>query len=114
MALEFVMASSETEPFASRRRCHVVKDLVSESRSDLLLVNIEPPVIGQAFGLGGVDISQVVVAPRLDGRGFGDLETCWPVPVYVLLLGAPVSDGSTVHDEDLSLVAWAEVYPVEK
>jgi hypothetical protein len=107
----FVMASTEIESFAEPRTCRVVAELASESRDDLVLIEMDPPVIGQGFGLGGEDIRLAVVASRLEGRALSELENCWPVPVYVLLMAKPFEGQSELHDEELSLVAWAEVYP---
>lgn len=111
MKQRFVMASTESSSFAEPRSCRVVAELKSESRDDLVLIEIEPPVIGQGFGLGGEDIHRVVIASRLVGRTLAKMESCWPVQVYVLLMAKHLEDQTNIRDDELSLVAWAEVYP---
>jgi hypothetical protein len=110
---QFVMASTESRSFNEPRACRFAGALRSESRDDLVLADIQPVVVGQGFGLGGRDIERVVLASRLEGRSLDDLETCWPVPVYVLLMDGSQSGRVEVRDEELRLIAWAELYPSE-
>ena len=106
-----VMASTESGSFAAPRGCRVMSAMKSESREDMYLVEINPVVIGQDFGLGGCDISEVVVATRLEGESLDLLSSQRPVPVYVLLMNSPYLGQSDVSDEDMTLIAWAEIYP---
>ena len=107
------MASTENSSFAEPRECRLLAAMKSESRDDLFLVAIEPTVVGQGFDLGACDIDHVVIAARLEGRSLDQLQRCWPVPVYVLLMLAPYVGQVEVRDDDLRLIAWAEVYPSE-
>ena len=57
--VDFYLASSESYILAGPRRCTVVKRPRGERRDDYLLISIDPPLIGQSFGLGDRDIGQV-------------------------------------------------------
>jgi hypothetical protein len=83
----------------------------SETRDDLRLVSIDPPVLGQDYDLGACDIDTVVIAPRREGQSLEQVHRSWPVAVYVLLLSVPYSGQSEIPDADMRLVAWAEIYP---
>ena len=65
-APDFYMASSEgymEEP----RRCWRVKRLGTENRDDILLVKVEPPILGQEDGLSILLLDLVLVATRHQG-----------------------------------------------
>lgn len=84
------------------------------SRDDFLVIKVEPPLIGQKYGLGGKDIDVLVVAPRHQGVTLFPIRN-WPVAVYVL---RPLVDPSllrgNVPREWLKLIAWAELCPTRE
>ena len=47
-----------------------------------MLVKIDPPLVGQQFGLGPKDVDMLVLAARLEGQTLFPV-TEWPCPVYV-------------------------------
>ncbi len=97
----------------SPRRCRRIKRLRGESRDDYLLVEIEPPLIGQQFGLGATDISLVIVATRHEGASLFPIKK-WPVYVHVarVLVENP-ADREDLKNTDLEEIGWAELYPTE-
>jgi hypothetical protein len=48
-----------------------------------MLVAIEPPVIGQTYGLGSEDIYHLLLATRWEGQTLWPISH-WPTHVYVL------------------------------
>lgn len=83
------------------------------ARDDALLLAIEPPLLGQPFGLGARDIDRVVVATRHAGVSLFPI-TQWPVAVYVLRLRIELpEDRRRLEVADAELFAWAELYPTE-
>jgi hypothetical protein len=110
----FYLASSEGYDLTEPRRCWRIKRLATNTRSDLLLVRIEPPLVGQKYGLGGRDIDLVVVATRHQGDSLFPVKE-WPVFVHVArpLIENP-QDHDRLRDEEFESIAWAELYPSEE
>lgn len=85
----------------------------SDSRDVLLLVRVEPPLVGQPYGLGGRDIDTVLVATRHEGDSLFPIHK-WPVFVHVarLLIENPETR-EQIHDNEFEAIAWAELYATE-
>ena len=111
--MEFYLASAEGYEMESPRRCKVVKRLRGEERLDYLLISIDPPLPGQAFGLGARDLDQVVVATRHRGESLFPIKR-WPVFVHVARLLVPYQGQNVVRDDEIESFAWAELYPTEE
>lgn len=106
----FLGSSEQRGDFARVRACWVEKVLRGPDKREYLLVRVEPPVIGQPFGMGGADIPIIVVAPRHRGATLSPLTgDGTAVQVYLPRRGVDVQTGSFGQD-DLELVAWGEVY----
>ena len=92
------------------RRCWRLRRLRTDGRDDLLLVRINPPLIGQKYGLGDLDIDRVVLAPRHRGASLFPVSE-WPIYVHVARLTIELPEGhDSLRDEELELIAWAELY----
>ncbi|HEX8596908.1 MAG TPA: hypothetical protein VF952_00120 [Chloroflexia bacterium] len=114
---DFYLGSTDVYPdsdFARPRKCWRIKRLKGDVRDDYLLIRIDPPIIGQPFGLGGEDIHMVVVATKDRTASLFPIRR-WPVYVFVirLLVDEPESR-DVVHDEELELVVWGELYGTEE
>lgn len=110
-APDFFLASSEGYDMETPRACWRLRRLASDVRNDLLLIRIDPPVIGQRFGLGNQDIDRVIVATRHQGASLFPISE-WPLYVHVARLLAPLPDNQTqVPSTALQSIAWAELYP---
>ena len=110
---DFYLASTEGYDLEAPRRCWQVRRLSTMTRDDLLLVRVEPAIIGQKYGLGGEDIDAVIVAPRHQGQTFFPIRS-WPMSVHVALLKARRVAPQRLQDDDLELIAWAELHPTEE
>ena len=110
---DFYMASSEGFDMETPRRCTAIRRLRGRIRDDYLLVRIDPPLIGQRFGLGGRDIDEVIVATRHEGESLFPITT-WPVYVHVARLLVPSVGKASVRDEEIESIAWAELYPTKE
>lgn len=110
---DFFLASSEGYNLEEPRRCKRIKRVRSDSRDDLLLIMVEPPLIGQPFGLGGRDIDTLLVGTRHKGATLFPI-TDWPVFVHVarLLIKNP-EEREQIHDNEFESIAWAELYATE-
>jgi len=110
----FYLASTEGYDLEMPRKCYLLRRLKSLNRDDLLLIKIEPPLIGQKFGLGGQDIHQVIIANR-HKIGIVFPITYWPVYVYIARPLISLSDRDTeIQTTDMEVIAWGELYKTEK
>jgi hypothetical protein len=50
-----------------------------------MLVGVEPPVIGQPYGLGSEDVYYLLLATKWEGHSLYPVSK-WPTSVYVLRL----------------------------
>jgi hypothetical protein len=107
---DFFLASSEGYGLMEPRSCKRIKRVRSDNRDDLLLVKVEPPLIGQVYGLGGRDIDTLLIATRHKGDSLFPIGT-WPVFVHVarLLIENP-ERREQVHNNEFESIAWAELY----
>lgn len=78
------------------------------------MIRIDPPIPGQAYGLGGRDIDKVVVATRHVGSSLFPIRD-WPVFVHVAI---PLIDNlelrERVEDQEIREIGWAELYQTRK
>lgn len=110
---DFYLASTEGYGMEEPRRCWRVKRLATSQRDDLLLARIEPPLIGQHYGLGGRDIELVLLAPRHKGASLFPVDR-WPIYVHVARpLVADPEAREYLEPTDMEEVAWAELYRTE-
>jgi hypothetical protein len=110
---DFFLASSEGYRLEEPRSCKRIKRVRSDNRDDLLLVKVEPPLIGQPYGLGGRDIDTLLVVTRHKGDSLFPIKE-WPVFVHVarLLIENP-EERELIHDNEFESIAWAELYATE-
>lgn len=79
-------------------------------RDDYMLVEIEPALIGQPFGLGDRDISRLILSTRHQGYTLFPI-TEWPSHVYVTrILDEAILQTSSFTKEQIELIAWARIY----
>jgi hypothetical protein len=111
---DFFLASSEGYGLEEPRSCKRIKRVSSDYRDDLLLVKVEPPLIGQPYGLGSRDIDTLLVATRHKGAPLFPIKE-WPGYVHVarLLIENP-EQREQIHDNEFQLIASAELYRTEE
>jgi hypothetical protein len=111
---DFYLASTEGYEMKNPRRCWRIKRLATDNRNDLLLIKIEPPLIGQRYGLGGLDIDFVLIAPRHQGRSLFPISE-WPLCVHIarILIENPESC-DVLRENEFESIAWAELYRTEE
>ena len=91
------------------REGFIERRLRGDRRDGYLLVRIDPPLIGQTFGLGGCDIHQVVLATRHLGDALPPNR--WPLFVHVARPLVSLEGRDVIHENELEPIAWAELYP---
>lgn len=110
---DFYLSSSEGYGMEEPRAGTIVKRLRGEGREDYLLIQIDPPLIGQYFGLGERDLDQVIIGTRHREESLFPI-AYWPLNVYVARLVVPYEGKDVVRSDEIELIAWAEIYPTEK
>ena len=80
----------------------------------LVLVRLDPPLIGQRYGQGARDIDLLVLATRHQGTSMFPVSE-WPLYVHVALPLVPNPDQrDSLEQEELESIAWAELYETEE
>lgn len=116
MAIEnpdFYLSSTESYQFEHSRRCRIVKSVRTQDRDDLFIIQIDPPIIAQKYGVGNKDIDLILVATRHKEDSINPVKR-WPVCVHVARpLVDPMACEVLTEDEYESM-AWAELYETEE
>ena len=108
--VDFVLTSSEGYDLEEPRNCVILKWFDGGRPNRYVLVSIDPPLIGQQYGLGGEDVHEVVLASRHFGYSLNPI-TEWPAYVHVALpLGDIRSKSGPLSKDDLQLIGWGEIY----
>lgn len=82
----------------------------AEGRDDYLCVKIEPPIIGQPFGLGDADIGEVVLATRYADSTLHPVSE-WPMVVFVCrIVDRGIRGTGRAAAADLEVILIGELY----
>lgn len=107
----FYIVSTDDTTIEEPRACFALRRIAYGSRDDYLVVKIDPPLIGQEYGLGGKDIDVLVVAAKHQGVTLFPIKE-WPVYVYVF---RPLIDPSLLRGhippKSLQMISWSELHP---
>lgn len=106
----YLTTAGEYKLLSSPRACSFVRRLRDVNRDDYMLVKIDPPLIGQSFGLGGNDVTELLLSTR--HQGFSLFSTRRePMEVYVARIVDPkVLDADSFTREQVQLIAWGTVF----
>jgi len=109
----YYLASTEGYDLRQPRKLTVVKRVYNEHQVELILAEIDPVIIGQKYGLMNKDINCVVIAPRYSGDSLEHISK-WPFDIHLArLLNGDGCDKEILGDNEIELIAWAELYPTE-
>ena len=111
--VDFYLYSSEFHGFETPRACSIVKDVdIPVFSGKGLLVEVEPPIMGQPYGFGGDDIHLIVLTPRFQGVSLSAIRE-WPCHVHILC-SSIIANGEDFPDARSVLnLAWGEIYQLE-
>jgi hypothetical protein len=109
--MKLYISSYEYETFEKSREILSFQNMIIENRN-ILVVKVDTPIIGQKYGLGGIDIQTVYLLPRFIEDPFNKLDI-FPIDVCVLI---PISVKNLVPKSlsDLQNIAWACLYNNKK
>jgi hypothetical protein len=106
----FLSCAGEYKPLSEPRACWAKARLRNSIRDDYMLIEINPPLIGQSLGLADKDIAQLIISTRLEGYTLYPI-TQWPVPVYVSRILDQAILGTLLFEENqVELVAWGMIF----
>lgn len=106
----YYLSSLDSVSFAETRECVFTKKLAFTSGKECILAKVDPPVIGQRYGLGGKDIEYLFLASRHEGEPLDPIKS---FPCFVFIARPLVPDleaKEAIDKEDLEIIAWGEVY----
>jgi len=108
---DFFLGSSEHRgEWANGRACWIMGHFSMEDGTPCVLVHIVPSVIGQSYGLGGEDITKLLLAARYKDPIFlKKLDSKKLVLIYRILDDGAISQ-ERVNNSDIELAAWGEIY----
>jgi hypothetical protein len=86
------------------RGCWQICPLRTESRKDLLLVRIDPPVLYR-----NLQQEKLILASRYSTQSVLSINE-WPIHVHVAIGPASAEHTGFVADLDLETIAWAAAY----
>lgn len=96
---------------ALTRKCRVLGRLKDDFRDDYMLVSIDPPVIGQEYGLGDQDITKLVISTRSQGETLFPI-SAWPCRVYISrILNEQAVENGLLKQNDIELIVWGNIFP---
>ena len=106
---KYFLSSLESTIFEPTRECSFLKKLHFGTGKECVLVEINPPVIGQQFGVSE-DIQYVILANRHEG------EHLFPIsefPCFVYIARSVIDDIFSrfeIEKSDVVILAWGELY----
>jgi hypothetical protein len=106
----YLTTAGEYGPLSEPRACRQLARLYDHRRGDYMLVDIQPPLLGQHFGLGQTEVASLVISTRHRGQTLYPISE-WPSYVYVSrLVKGPASSGAPLLEGDLEPVAWGAIF----
>jgi hypothetical protein len=107
----FLTAVGEVQgDLAVPRACRTKGRLRDNVRDDYMLVEVEPAIIGQEYGLGRKDITEVLLSSRYQGFSLFPI-TEWPCDVYIArILDDAVIATSVITANQVEVIAWGRIY----
>lgn len=102
--------AGEYEPLTAPRACWQHTRLRDDVRDDHMLIDIEPPLDGQRFGMGATDITQLVISARHQGQTLYPISE-WPFFVYVArIVDRSIVEYRSFTRQQVELIAWGTLF----
>lgn len=92
------------------RACRTIGRLRDPIRDDHMLIEVEPPIIGQVYGLGQHNITKVILSARYQGDTLFPV-TEWPCHVYVTrIVDENIIKILMFTREQVEMIAWGMIF----
>ena len=107
----FLSAAGEMRgDLSTTRVCWIRGRLRDEIRDDYMLIEIEPPLIGQAYGLGDRDITNLLISSHLQGFTLFPIRE-WPCHVYITrILDESITKTLVFTKGQVEMIGWGAIY----
>jgi hypothetical protein len=106
----YLSTAGEFDPLSNPRECQEVSRLCDAVRDDYMLVEIDPPLSGQQFGLGDADVTHLILSSRHEGHTLYPVSE-WPAFVYVARVVDPSLTAQRMfRDDQVELIAWGTLF----
>lgn len=106
----FMSTAGEYSPLAAPRACWERARLRDAVRDDYMLIEIEPALKDQRFGLGDIDVTRLILSTRLPRRTLFPVSE-WPSYVYVArIVDDTVLDTGMFTRGQVELIAWGTLF----
>jgi hypothetical protein len=75
-----------------------------------MLVRIDPPILGQKYGLGALNIDHLILSARLAGRSLYPIKE-WPCHVYVMrIVNDQILKTLFLGKADVQMISWGTLH----
>ena len=106
----FLSAAGESTELATPRACRVKGRLTDENRDDHMLIEINPPLIGQYYGFRDRDLTNLILSARYEGSCLFPVNE-WPCPVYIArILDDAVIKRLAFTRNQVEMIAWGMIF----
>jgi hypothetical protein len=106
----FLSTAGESDKLRDPRACLIRGRLKDQVRDDHMLIEIQPPLIGQAYGLGGEDIVNLILSAKFEGFSLFPVKS-WPCPVYVArILDEAINEALIFTRDQVEIIAWGVIF----
>jgi hypothetical protein len=106
----FLTSAEHRGEWSRVRRGSIMGKITDGEGRNYLWVRVDPPVIGQAYGLGNRDIADLLLLPHYEGTSLFPISE-FPLPVYIFRsLDEGIFKGVPASSNNLQLAAWGEIY----
>ena len=112
----FLSAAGESRGDLARvRGCwKIARIKEKDGRDDYLLVKVEPVIIGQPYGLGSDDLSELLLSTRLNGHSLFPVKE-WPCHVYITrLLDHRGLENQAFDSGQVEMIGWGTIFRDEE
>lgn len=107
---DFFLGTPDSNIFSEPRACWLKGRIAGSYRDDGAWVLINPPMIGQRFGLGDKDITHLILFTRHRDATLSPISE-WPLYVYVLrALDDAIFQHGRFNKEEVEEIAWGALY----
>jgi hypothetical protein len=111
---DFYLISKEGYTVRGPVACFKRKKIMGINPGGYLLCDIQPGIVGQQYGLGSKDITQVLFVCRQAGFTLFPISE-WPTSVYVVrALIDKIETVNYINESDIELMWWGSLYKNKK
>ena len=106
----FLTSAGESTKLARPRACWIKGRLKDQMRDDHMLVEIEPPLVGQSYGLRDKDIANLILSSRHKGFSLFPIKE-WPCYVYIArILDDAIIETMSFTRGQVEIIAWGVIF----